>query len=105
MTEAEWKMLRTVKESALERLCGQILDGSQAAIRAEGTSHERFLRLFAVVRDRNDDVAWAFDRLSRSTAEQKLAIMVKLGMVTDDELSRFEPGTREFVRTMLPHLR
>lgn len=102
MTEAEWKTLRTVKEAALERLCGRILDESQAAIQGDGSNHERFLRLFAVVRDRNDDVAWAFDRLSRSTADQKLAVMAKLGLVTDDELARFEPGTQAFVRTMVP---
>lgn len=105
MTEAEWKILRAVKEAALERLCGRILDESQAAIHGEGTNHERFLRLFAVVRGRNDDIAWVFDRLSRSSADQKLAIVVKLGLVTDDGLSRFEPGTQEFVRTMVPHLR
>jgi hypothetical protein len=101
MTESEWKILREVKAAALERLCGRILEESQAAIQGVGTNYERFLRLFDTVRDRNDDVAWAFDNLKRSTADQKLGIMVKLGLVTDEELARFSPETQATVRYMV----
>lgn len=100
MTEAEWKILRTVKEAALARLCERIMKQGQEAIQSPGTSHERYLRLFQVVHDGDDDVARAFNGLSRSTADVKLLTMAGLGLVTDDELSRFEPRTQELVRAM-----
>jgi hypothetical protein len=98
MTESEWKILRTVKEAALERLCGRIMDQSQAVIQGRGTNHERYLRLYKVVQDGDDEVAWAFNDLRRSTADYRLAAMVKLGLVTDEELGRFSEATRESTR-------
>ena len=59
MTEAEWKILRTVKGAALERLCGRIMDECQVEIQGSGTNHERYLRLFQVVRQGDDDIARA----------------------------------------------
>lgn len=100
MTESEWKILREVKAAALERLCGRILEDSQAAMQGAGTNHERFLRLFDTVRDRNDEIARTFDRLSRSTADQKLGAMIKLDLVTDEELARFSQETQATARYM-----
>lgn len=101
MTEGEWKILRTVKAAALDRLCGAILDESRTALDGEGSNHERFLRLFEVVHERNKDVAWGFDGLTRSHADQKLAIMYRMGLVTDEELAMFQPNTQEFVRLLV----
>jgi hypothetical protein len=101
MTESEWKILRTVKEAALERLCGRIMDQCQAVIQGRGTNHERYLRLYKVVQDGDDEVAWAFNDLRRSTANHRLAAMVKLGLVTDEELGRFSESTRETTRLLV----
>jgi hypothetical protein len=101
MTESDWKILRDVKPAALERLCGRILEASQDAIRGFGTNHERFLRLFETIQNRNEEIVWAFDRLSRSTADQKLGAMIKLGLVTDEELARFSPETLGTARYMV----
>jgi hypothetical protein len=40
-------------------------------------------------------MANAFDDLRRSTALQRLASMIALGVVTDEELSRFSVATRD----------
>ncbi|HYH82895.1 MAG TPA: hypothetical protein VEX86_24085 [Longimicrobium sp.] len=102
MIESDWKILRTVKEAALERLCGRILAQAKAVIDSdEGSNHERYGRLFQTIKDRDDDIKWAFDRVSRSNALQKLAAMVKLELVTDEELARFSEETRETARRML----
>jgi hypothetical protein len=70
-------------------------------IRGEGTSHGRYLRLYETVHKGDDEVDWAFNDLKRSTALIKLGAMARLGLVTDEELARFEPDTRETVRFML----
>lgn len=43
----------------------------------------------------DESIAAAFDDLRRSTAIQRLAAMLLLGVVTDEELSQFTAGTRE----------
>ncbi|HET7460766.1 MAG TPA: hypothetical protein VFJ82_05945 [Longimicrobium sp.] len=101
MTEAEWKIFRQVREAALERLCGRIMEQSQKAMQGPGTNHERYLRLFQAVHDGDKEVAWAFNDFRRSTADQILAVMARLRLVTDDELARFQPNTQEFVRAMV----
>lgn len=100
MTESEWKILRTVKEAALERLCGRIMDECQAAIGGSGTNHERYLRLFQVIEEGDKDIALAFNGLRRSTADQSLGVMARLGLVTDEELGRFSEETRRLVAFM-----
>ena len=101
MTESEWKILRTVKEAALERLCGRIMDECQAAIQASGTNHERYLRLFQVIEEGDQDIAQAFNGLRRSTADTSLGVMARPGLVTDEELGRFSEETRRFVAFMI----
>jgi hypothetical protein len=59
------------------------------------TAHERYLRLFAVLRDRDGELASAFDDLRRSRAIQMLATMIRLDVVTTEELEQFSVGARE----------
>jgi hypothetical protein len=101
MTEPEWKILREVKAAALERHCARILERCQAVIGGEGTSHERYLSLWKAIEKGDGEIGRAFDGLSRSTAMMKLAMMASMGLVTSEELARFEPRTLEAVRFML----
>jgi len=59
------------------------------------SAHDRYLRLVRLVRERDDSVAAAFDDLRRSTAIQRLAGMINLGVVSSVELGQFTPATRE----------
>jgi hypothetical protein len=59
------------------------------------SAHDRYLRLVRLVRERDDGVAAAFDDLRRSTAIQRLAGMINLGVVSSVELGQFTPATRE----------
>ena len=61
----------------------------------DSSPHERYLRLFRLLKDRDESMANAFDDLRRSTALQRLASMIALGVVTDEELSRFSVATRD----------
>ena len=70
--ESDWRVLRTVKEAALDRYCARVLADCIAVMRGEGTAHERYLRLSALLRSRDDDLSRAFDDVRRSTAMMRL---------------------------------
>jgi hypothetical protein len=57
--------------------------------------HDRYVRLFRLLNERDEAIAAAFNDLRRSTAVQRLASMIALGAVTDAELDQFSAATRE----------
>jgi hypothetical protein len=104
--EPDWKTLRALKPVLLDRLCTRILDECRRVIDDPGRSaHERYLALFKLLRDRDEDVASAFNDLSRSRAVWKLAWMRHLGLFTQEEWMRLSPGTRETVQFLSGELR
>lgn len=104
--EADWKVLRSVKDAALNRLCERIMkecrrvmdDGSQSA-------HQRYLRLYKLIQRRDDDIANAFNDMRRSRAVQRIAWMRYLGLLTDEEWQRFSPRTRELAQFLAGEIR
>ncbi len=96
MTEREWRLLRSLHDTVLDRYCARVLEECEAVARdASATPHERYLRLFRLLRERDDHIAAAFNDTRRSNAIHKLAAMVAYKMVTDEELSGFTQETRE----------
>lgn len=101
MKESDWKLLREMKPVLLERLCERILGECREATVEEGKSaHERYLALFKLVRDRDDDVAACFDDHRRSTAVMKLVAIHRRGLLEPEELARFSEETQETVRAL-----
>lgn len=104
--EADWKTLRALKPVLLDRLCARTLQECGEVIdSAEGTAHERYLRLFDRIHRRNDELADAFDDLRRSRAIERLAHMRKLDLFTEEEFQSLSPGTRETVDSIVGHRR
>ena len=62
---------------------------------ADSSAHDRYLRLFRLLKERDERIVAAFDDLRRSTAVQRLAGMMNLGVITDAELAQFSQSTRE----------
>ena len=93
--EADWRLFRSVHRAALDRYCTRVLEECAATIREADTSHERYLRLFHLIKERDKSLAVAFDDLRRSTGIQRLAAMIALELVTDEELDRFSTPTRD----------
>jgi hypothetical protein len=99
--EPDWKTLRALQPILLDRLCTRILDEMRGVMDDAGqTPHQRYLKIFDLLQDRNDDVAAGFDDMRRSRAIERLAYIHALGLFTDDEFQRFSPGTRETVLFM-----
>jgi hypothetical protein len=102
MPESDWKLFRELRELALERFCQCVLAeiGSVAADSGQ-SHHDRYLAVFKLIRERDKELAAAFDEPRRSTALQQLAFIRSRELLTDEEFARFWPETRETVAVML----
>ena len=94
--ERDWRLLRSLHRASIDRYCARVLEECATVIRDTKTSsHDRYLQLFRLVKEHDQNIAAAFDDLRRSTAIQRLASMLLLGTVTDEELSQFSAETRD----------
>jgi hypothetical protein len=100
-SERDWKHLRHVHGIALDRFCTQVLEEAIAIAQANAPSaHERYLRLFDLLLDRNAAMATAFDDMRRSTGLQRLTAMVGLDLLTSEELAGFSADVQDTAREL-----
>jgi hypothetical protein len=94
--ESDWKILRDLSKVALERFCERTL-GEIAAITIATSrgAHERYLEVFRLIDDRDEELALAFNDLRRSNAIIKLVAMRARGLLADEEFGRFSDETRD----------
>ena len=94
LPECDWKVLRNLEPELLDRFCKRVLDELQSiAADAQKSNHKRYGDIYALIRDRDKELANAFDGLSRSCAYMKLTIMHSYQLLTPEELNRFTPET------------
>ncbi len=99
--ESDWKLLRELKNVALERLCQRALEDLQRAALAPSQNwHERYLQVYSLIHERDKEVADIFNDLRRSTALLRLMMMRTAGLVTDEEMSRFSEETQKAARPL-----
>src|SRR5688500_322642 len=90
--ESDWKLFRELHPIAVNRFCERVLS-EIAAITSDAskTPHARYGDIFTLVRERDRQIARAFDDKRRSTALLQLGIIHAFGLITDEELGRFSP--------------
>jgi hypothetical protein len=90
--ESDWKVFKRVREAALERFCGRVLD-EIARINSDNTKskHERYLAIYRLVHERDKEINRIFDYLRRSTAVTQLGSFRSHDLVTEQELRQFSP--------------
>ena len=94
--ESDWKVFRQLHPIALERFCFRIIgEINRASSNCDGNYHERYLEIFRLIMDRNQEMASAFDDIRRSTALILLARIKKMHLLTDEELSEFSSEVRQ----------
>ena len=100
--EADWRVLREIRPRALERLCERALgEIKEASAAADKNFHERFLAVYKLVHERNEDIARGFDDPRRSRAFSQLALMTSLGLIEPEEMNRFSAGVLQTLRLLL----
>lgn len=96
--EPDWKRFKKVRARALERLCRRILDESAAICNDDSEdAHARYLRLYSLIRERDRDVAAAFDDFRRSTAVQCLRNMIALDLLDDEDIGEFSEDVQRWL--------
>ena len=93
--ERDWKYLRRVQGQLLEALCARI-NGEASQIVADHSlnQHERFLRLYTHVIERNAVVADCFDDWRRSNIFLKLLLLRKHRLLTNEHISKLSTETQ-----------
>ena len=63
----------------------------------EKTAHRRYGDLYKLIKDKDKDLANAFDGLSRSKAFTQLMLMYRMGLVEEKQLDEFEDETKNSI--------
>jgi hypothetical protein len=100
--EPDWKLFRQLQPLALDRFCQRVLaEVSRLAADTDQSSHQRYLAVFKLLKERDEQLADAFNDPRRSTALVQLARMRSQGLLTGEEFARFSPETRASVQVFL----
>jgi len=101
-TESDWKIFKKLHPIALERFCERVLaEVTRLAAQADKSGYERYKAVNRILEKRDEEFGRAFDDLRRSTLLPSLLHMRRLGLVTDEELSRFSPDVRHMVEQVI----
>jgi len=93
--ESDWRRFKEVHAKLSERYCSRIIDEVVGTSQSPGGSaHERYLKVYKLLMDRDKQMSNAFDDFRRSTAVMQLGIMRRMKLLTDEELSLFSEQTR-----------
>ena len=97
--ESDWHRFKDVHTKLEERFCRRILEEVVAAASpgTAGSAHDRYLKVYKLIEERDEQMANAFDDFRRSTAVMQLGIMRRMNLLTDEELSIFSEPTRSRV--------
>ena len=88
--EGDWKVFREIHRVARERFCERVLSEiASASSASDQGAHERYLKVFEIVRDKDKELGALFDNPRRSSALRQLSMIASAGLVTDAELSSF----------------
>lgn len=93
--ERDWKYLRSAKSELIETLCKRINDEASHIISDPSFGeHEKFLRLFRHLREKNEIVADCFDDWRRSNILLKLLRLREHRLLTEEHASRLSAETQ-----------
>lgn len=101
IAESDWKRLGRLKPAALDRLCHRILTDLETVAAAGGrTNHERYLEIYRLIEERDEQIARIFNDLRRSNAVSRLAQMKQAELITEEEFAEFGEELRSRVAFM-----
>jgi hypothetical protein len=100
--ERDWKLLRSLKDRALNDACSRIFDAvEKIAKKMDGREHEAYLELWKLLKKQDDLIALMFNDFKRSTAVLKLAVWRQECLVSEGDFALFTEETREIVKKII----
>ena len=98
LPESDWRAFRKLREVALERFCERILaEVNRITSDTKRSSHARYLAAYALIQERDDQMARAFNNPRRSVAVLQLGTMMSLDLIRPEELQSFTPRMQSVV--------
>jgi DNA-directed RNA polymerase specialized sigma24 family protein len=99
--ESDWRLFRRLHKMALERFCQRVLKDVRSAAEdhADGY-HDCYLKVFALIRNRDETIGNAFNDPRRSNAFTLLAKIKHDGLLTAAELAQFSPEARQAIEAI-----
>jgi hypothetical protein len=102
ISEPDWKLFRRLQPIALDRFCQRVLaEIDRISSDTDKTHHERYLDIYQCIKQRDKELAQAFDDLRRSTAIYQLAHIQSHGLLTPEEMSNFSVEIRNAIQFMI----
>ena len=96
------EVVSTAASSRVERFCQRVIEEIyQATPNCTGDYHQRYLEVFNLIMERNEQMTQAFDDMRRSTAIVLLTNIRERDLLTDEEFSQFSEETREAIEVIL----
>ena len=96
--EPDWRVFKEVRAVALDRFCHRILNECRTLCDDHAVpAYKRYLKLYELIHERDEEIERAFDDFRRTTAITCLITMRQLGLMTQAELDRFSPDTVHLV--------
>ena len=96
--ESDWKVFRRLHSIALERFCQRVIEEIRSVtVDCSKEDHDCYLKVFALLGDRDKEIAEAFNDPRRSNAFILLLSIKAKGLLTDEELMQFSPELREAI--------
>jgi hypothetical protein len=100
--ESDWKVFRELRQQALERFCRRVLEEVQIILKnGSGKYHERYLKVYRLLRARDDELADAFNDPRRSRMINQLAAIHALGLLEASDVERFTERTRATIEWLV----
>jgi hypothetical protein len=98
--EADWKRWRKLSQELLERFCTETLHGLTALAKRYQSAHERYLEVWAYLRERDEVMSAIFDNPRRSSAFFQIARAFIEELLTGEELATFTQETQDVVHLL-----
>jgi hypothetical protein len=97
ISESDWKKFKKIKEEALERFCGTILNDVSEGLESSDnpTNHSKYLYLYKLIENYDKQVALLFNDHSRSKATIQLLMLRQKGLVNEADLKGISNELKE----------
>ena len=103
--ESDWRVFRELRQIALDRFCKRVLEEvNRHSGNASRSHHERYRDVYRLLRERDEELARAFDDPRRSHMISQLAAIYSRDLLNPEEFARFSPETRETIESLVKEL-
>jgi hypothetical protein len=99
--ESDWKVMRRVAPTLVERFCQRYLDSIAKIIRTKQSSFERYQDVYRATQQHNRSMQLLFDDMRRSSAFELVISWRDLDLLTEEEFSLFSEDLQQRVDRFL----